>query len=397
VKLPRIPLTVLLYSTLLFVLSAAILLPGEEARKKSCPASAWIVRYILLSRTDIDRAISDLSHAGIERVFLQVSGRYQSFFPSTILTISEELDNKGDLEDPFKYFIKKAGEKGIAVHAWVNVLFAWSKPVRPVSDEHPFNLHPDWFVHDGKGEPFREMTMGRLNRLSINGYFVSPAEQGVVNLMGRYVEEIVTKYDVQGIHLDYIRYPARGSGLGPAERTLFGRRHYTDPLLLETERSSLVDRFGEAGVQDLSLEWNTFRAGLVTELVRSLKNVVRKSGQDVLLSAAVFPDPDTAKVLYGQDWPTWIDDDLVDFVVIMNYTPDMEGFVGPLEKAKKSSDPGRIVVGVSTYNQPIENAIKEANFALDWGFESVCFFSYNDIAAKPKSLERIRDFVRGSR
>jgi len=396
VKLPRFPVTPVIYLLLLLTIGFSNNLPGDEHKNTKSPTSAWIVRYLLLSKNDIDTAVRDLSDAGIKTVFLQVSGRCQSFFPSAILATAEELDNRGDLADPFKYFINKAQQRGISVHAWINVLFAWSKPQKPAADEHPFNLHPEWFTHNKRGESYRAMTMGRLNRLSVSGYFLSPAEEGVVNLMGRYIEEIVTKYNVQGIHLDYIRYPTRGSGVGPEERSLFERRFYMDPLSFETDNGSLVERYGEEGVRDLDLKWKNFRAGLVTDLVRSIRADLRRSGQDILLSAAVFPDPDSARVIYGQDWPTWIAEDLVDFVAIMNYSPNMSEFVRVLQKSKKKSDSSRIVVGVATYNQSITNTLKAARFARDWGFDGVSFFSYNDISTKRRSLEHIRRFIRES-
>jgi uncharacterized lipoprotein YddW (UPF0748 family) len=229
----------------------------------------------------------------------------------------------------------------------------------------------------------------------VSGYFLSPAEEGVLNLMGRYIEEIVTKYDVQGIHLDYIRYPTRGSGLGPRERSSFERRFYVDPLALENDRGSLVERYGEEGVRDLASEWSNFRAGLVTDLVRSIRTDLRRSGQDILLSAAVFPDPDSARVIYGQDWPVWISENLVDFIAIMNYSPNMSEFVRILQKSKKRFNSSRIVVGIATYNQSITNTIREARFARNWGFDGVSFFSYNDLSTKRKSLDHIRRFIKG--
>jgi uncharacterized lipoprotein YddW (UPF0748 family) len=294
------------------------------------------------------------------------------------------------MADPLKYFIKIAQSQGIEVHAWVNVLLSWSRPQKPRSEDHIFNAHPEWFVYDDQGKAFRNMSMSQLNQRTVTGYFVSPAHQEVANLIERYVEEIVTKYEVQGIHLDYIRYPSRGSGLGPAERSLFERIYYVDPLDLVEDRAAMVEKYSESGVEELEDRWVDFRAGLVTGLVRTVRNTIKRSGLDVQLSAAVVADPDTARVHYGQNWAGWLSEGLVDYVAIMNYTPHMDEFVTVVQNAGKRCDPEKILVGVSTYNQSIEHSIREARFALASGFGGICFFSYNDLSKKPVSFDHIR-------
>jgi uncharacterized lipoprotein YddW (UPF0748 family) len=388
--------TLILVSTFFLLFGTSSLQSNEKPIPKK-PGSIWIVRHLLLSRKAIDRAIRDLEDTGLERVFIQVSGRLHSYFPSAILPVSEELTQRGDLNDPFGYFIEQAKKKGIEVHAWVNVLFAWSKQISPKAGEHPYNLHPEWFVHDDKGRSHRHMSLDALKRKEVPGYFISPAQPGFVNLIQRYIEEIVAKYHVDGIHLDYIRYPSRGTGFGDVERSIFERRYYVDPLNINGNDSLLIDRFGENGVRDLTDKWSQFRSELVTDLVRAIGVVLDRSGQDLELSAAVFPDPDSARVVYGQDWGKWLEEDLVDYTVIMNYTPSTGDFVNLLRKPAVAPYADFIVAGVSTYNQSIDHTIEKARYALDAGFAGVCFFSYNDISSKRKSLERIKQLLSGTR
>ncbi|MFQ6102960.1 MAG: glycoside hydrolase family 10 protein [Candidatus Glassbacteria bacterium] len=382
---------VLLPSFLLLIIASSIPAGQSKGAKKS--GSIWIVRHILTSRSAIDKAVRDLEDTGMEHAFVQVSGRLHSYFPSSILPIAEELERSCDLEDPFGYFVSEARKRKIKIHAWMNVFFAWSSEGRPKSPEHPFNKNPGWFVYYKDGISTRKMPISVLQTRDIPGYFISPVHPSFVNLMKRYVEEIVTKYEIDGIHLDYMRYPSRDTGFGEMERTLFERQYYVDPILLFKDEETLSERFGRAGIKDLKGKWTLFRAALVQDAVKSIRDVLERSGQEVTLSAAVLPDPDSARVFYGQDWESWLGENIVDFVVLMSYSSNMGQFVAFLDNNTVKSNADRIIAGISTYNQPLETALEEARFALDAGFAGVCFFSYNDLSSKRRSLQPIKQLL----
>jgi uncharacterized lipoprotein YddW (UPF0748 family) len=360
--------------------------------------SVWIVRDLLLSKEGVDRAISDMKDTGLTRAFIQVSGKLHSYFPSDVLPTAEELIDRGELADPFVYFVRKAKESGIEVHAWVNVLYAWSSGVAPRAGDHPFNMHPQWFVHDGMGLSMRYTPMADLRARDIPGYFVSPAHPDVVDLVTRYLEEIARSYDVDGIHLDYIRYPTRDTGFGPLERAFFERSYYVDPLeLFDSGISwSLEQRFGEKGMRDLREKWVQCRAGFVTNLVRAARERLLPVRADLELSAAVFPDPEVSKEIYAQDWAGWLDQGLVDFVITMNYTKSTRTFRKNIENPLVRAHAGQVVVGVSTFNQGSREAAGQARLAIEQGMRGVCFFSYNDLSTKEGSLQDIKQFLRST-
>lgn len=388
-----------LFLPILLCLSGSASLSTQKPVLSSPENSIWIVRDLLLSKDRIDKAILDMADAGLTRAFIQVSARLHSYFPSDVLPIAQEVIERGDLEDPFVYFLERAHRAGIEVHAWVNTLYAWSTEGRPVSKEHAFNRHHEWFVHDGRGASMRYAPLESLLARDIPGFFLSPAPPALTELLARYLTEIMRKYDVDGIHLDYIRYPARDAGFGPMERTSFERRYYVDPLSLFTPDStaSLVRRFGETGVRDLKGRWEDFRAVLVTELVRSLKKSLEGSGRTIALSAAVLTNPDSSRVVYGQDWAAWIDEGLVDFVVMMNYTKSTRNFLAALEHPVVASRARHIVVGVSTFNQEMEEAAGKARLALERGMAGVCFFSYNDLSARAEGLPALKRYIKQAR
>jgi uncharacterized lipoprotein YddW (UPF0748 family) len=370
-----------------------------ETAWASGEGSAWIVRDLLLSKDRIDQAILDMRNTGLSRAFIQVSARLHSYFPSEVYPPAEELLSGGDMRDPFGYFTERAKEAGIEVHAWVNILYAWSTEEGPSARGHPFNLHPEWFVHDRGGVSMRYAPLPSLLARDIPGYFLSPAPPEIVELVSRYLEELVRKYDVDGVHLDYIRYPARDTGFGPWERTSFERRYYVDPLeLFDPDSSfSLTRRYGQRGKRDLEGKWEEFRAGLITNLIKSLRGRLSLTGKEVVLSAAVLADPDSARTIYGQDWAGWLDQGLVDFVIMMNYTKSTKSFLRHIENPRVRAHSAKVMVGVSTFNQGPEEAVEKARLALERGMRGVCFFSYNDLSMKEEFLPHIKRFLMASK
>lgn len=133
------------------------------------------------------------------------------------------------------------------------------------------------------------------------------------------IAEIATvlKYDIDGIHLDYVRFQT-GQGFSYDDPTLnaFKKEYGVSPLEL---------RWHNCGSSEWC-EWLRWNANHVTTLVRGIKDSIIKSGKDIPLSAAVFPDHESAKLLIGQDWEGWVDEGIIDIICPMIYTNNHDVF-----------------------------------------------------------------------
>ena len=98
----------------------------------------------------------------------------------------------------------------------------------------------------------------------------------------------------------------------PPEPAVVAHFHLSGTL---TE-SPLVDPFG-------------FMAGQVTSLVCSISDTLRSRYPEVLISAAVRPDPERAAADYGQEWIAWLKQGVIDFAAPMLYTTSTAKFFGP--------------------------------------------------------------------
>ena len=130
------------------------------------------------------------------------------------------------------------------------------------------------------------------------------------------MRELAVKYATHGVHLDFVRYPDFASSLGPTVKTRFeratGRRAADRP---EDVKSGPL--------RQLFIRW---RAEQVSDFVQTARKTVRRGAPGKLVTAAVFGKYPSCLDAVGQDWESWINIGLVDYVTPMNYTEDMTKF-----------------------------------------------------------------------
>ncbi len=154
--------------------------------------------------------------AGLNALFVQVRGRGDAFYRSSLAPRSPLLERQPQKFDPLKHLIARARMRRLQVHAWVNVLLA-AHFGQPLPDGHVLEKHPEWamvprsqataaLVASG---PRRLPLIAAAGRAEgdVEGYYLTPASPGVTEHLEAVVREIVRAYPVDGLHLDFIRYP----------------------------------------------------------------------------------------------------------------------------------------------------------------------------------------------
>ncbi|WP_416676741.1 glycoside hydrolase family 10 protein [Egbenema bharatensis] len=168
--------------------------------------------------------------------------------------------------------------------------------------------NPDWASYDHRGS---------LNLPGHEEPFLDPANPAVRRYLLQLYEEIVTRYDVDGLQLDYIRYPfqnpyaGRTHGYGTAARQQFQQLTGVDPITL-TSRSG-----------PLWQQWTEFRVEQITSFVAETSEMLDRVRPEVVLSTAVFAMPTQERIQkLQQNWEVWAQNGYVDMVVLMAYAAD---------------------------------------------------------------------------
>lgn len=135
-----------------------------------------------------------LYNAGINTVYLQVRGRGDLIYPSSIEPLSPAIKGKhlSSLSyDPLQYAIEECHKRGMRVHAWLVTLpLGTASYVKSLGHNAYVKMYPKQCLKY-QGE-----------------WYMDPASDGTINHLKRIVKELVSKYEIDGIQLDYIRYPS---------------------------------------------------------------------------------------------------------------------------------------------------------------------------------------------
>ena len=202
------------------LLPALLLLAGSPLSAATRPAEVrglWVVRTALVSPEAVDRVVDGAQEGGITDLFVQVRGRGDAFYESKLVQRSDLLSQQPAGFDPLDRLIERSRSRGLRVHAWVNVLLTAHFGL-PLPSDHVVRRHPDWLMVP-RAAAVRALSapasslfalVGQTGRAvgDVEGYYLSPSAPGVPEHLEAVVRELVRAYPVDGLHLDFIRYPS---------------------------------------------------------------------------------------------------------------------------------------------------------------------------------------------
>lgn len=245
---------------------------------------------------DWDRTCRILEEHGVNAVFPNVFWGGLAHYPSRVLPQSSTVAQYGD---QLAQCIEAASRRGIGVHAWK---VCWNIDNAPVE--------------------FRER-MRKQGRLQVSHdgtttQWLCPSHPDNVALEINAIREVVAGYAVDGIHLDYVRYPSASFCYCPTCRRAF-----------EKDTGRNIARW-PADVRPKGKHYDAYqqwRADRITAFVRAVREHVRSLNANVKVSAAVWGAYPATVDSIGQDWGLWLKQRHVDFVCPMNYSTDNTRFV----------------------------------------------------------------------
>ena len=337
----------------------------------------WVIRDVLKSKRSIDDMVSFAIEKNINHLFVQVRGRGDSFYESQFTSRSQIL-SEGEF-DPLAYLLDTANGKGINIHAWVNVYFLWSSKSLPKDERHILHMQQQWLdtTEEWPVDVGKQLEMVAVNNYS-EGLFLSPNHPDVNEYLMKVFRELITNYDIDGLHLDYIRYQDAEYGRNPYAIAQFKSESGNDPgpWFLEMERSTIASPRLIANMK----RWNNFKRKAVTSLVKDTRALVDEVRPNCIISAAVKPNLYVARERYFQEWNVWLAGDYLDWVVPMNYSSKKREFARNIDVIndnfpKKYRE--KIIMGIALYNQTPSEASEKIKFSRLRQFPRISIFSYN--------------------
>jgi uncharacterized lipoprotein YddW (UPF0748 family) len=290
----------------------------------------WVVRDKITTKSGIDDLMADATTRGIHDVVVQVRGRGYAYYDSRLEPRAETLADGGF--DPLAHLVRAGAAVGVRVHAWGNVFFVWSSPegALPVAPEHLVRRHPEWLLRPG-GVKYLDPVGGS----DWEGIYTDPTNAAAREHTLAVFTDIVSRYRVEGFHYDYVRYPQVTYAKSPEDHAA------------------------------------------ITALVAEGAKRLRTARPGLVISAAVFPDPDFARDRVLQRWPDWARSGLIDLVCPMAYRRETSEVARLLTKARAAAPKTRMWGGLMAYAGERALLREQVHAAEDAGCEGVILFAYD--------------------
>ncbi len=226
--------------------------------------------YKIMMERMLDRVVK----TGINTIFVQVRPNMDSMYPSKYYPMSRYVVGKYGKEasyDPFEILIESAHERGLSVHAWIN-------PMRGLLLEEMAAIDE---TYPAKQLYVNTETRGKALVAHDGRWYLNPAYKEARDLIVNGAREILTNYEVDGLHMDDYFYP---SGCTDA----FDEKAYLE-YIKNNKRVSLM----------------AFRRENVNTLVRELYAMVKETNDTVLFGISPAGNMDNNYNKLGADVATW--------------------------------------------------------------------------------------------
>lgn len=299
----------------------------------------------------VSAVVAQAKATNANALLLQVRRRGDAWYLNTIEPVTTEVAIQPGF-DPLQDVIDKAHAEGIEVHAFVIMSAIYSRHPRilglPQNPNHPFNLHGGYNATTDRIDPGPNNWLTRTlipdgtaavtyqgHRIG-NDFWVDFGHPDAAAYTVDVLTHLVRNYDIDGLHLDRIRYP---------EISITGQTPTTGANI--GYNSTSVERFqrhqgipvGSAPPSPGNAAWAQWRREQVTNVVRrvylntiAIKPHVKVSAALIAFGGAptcaaganckaIWESSAAAEAYWRvyQDWRSWTEEGILDIAVPMNY------------------------------------------------------------------------------
>ncbi|MCC2593761.1 family 10 glycosylhydrolase [Tessaracoccus sp. OS52] len=355
--------------------------------------SLWVDAFNpgLNSPSEISRVVAEAKAANLNSLFVQTVRRFDCFCNRSSYPRSASIGTPAPF-DPLAEMIRQGHAAGLRVHAWVNVGTLWNSTTAPPSSSHVYNTHGPTATGANRWLDRRYDGTERVN----SNVYVDLGNPAAVDYIVAGVNSIVRNYDVDGVNLDYIRYPDRsgtvaGNDWGYSDTSMQRYRAATGTTGRPTPSDSRFSQWRRDQVTGVVRRISQGINGTDPSVVLSVNGISYGYGPSASLSwEATAP---YAEVL--QDWYGWTRAGLIDAVALMNYKRQHDSAQAAmfaswnqfLVRVRNATD-RQMISGAALYLNTRPNSIRQAQAitSLGLGWSGFSYANASQAAAASTSL-----------
>ncbi|HHI87483.1 MAG TPA: hypothetical protein ENK03_00895 [Candidatus Cloacimonetes bacterium] len=346
---------------ILFIIAGTTLLQAET---RSLWATAWdintpqkIVKVVkTAAEHDFDAIFAEIRYRGDA---LYKPNRYDRTFPnpepiSYFVTI--------DGFDPLAFLLQTAQNFNIKVYAWMTTFVVTPLYTNKLPEDHVYFTHPEWICRTNSNEPMISHNGGE-------GAYLDPGIPEVQRYTQDVILDVVSNYGIDGIILDYIRYP--------------GGEYTYNSLALE----HFIDDVSENNYTNNYTEW---KQKVISDFVRETGAKIKFLKPDVDFAVTAKPDNHDAKYRFYQNWEEWLKFKELDYVHLMMYTKSDASFKDLLEKNLSKVNSPKIAISLRAWDEQkryrSEDIQSKIRLAKASGFDNISIFHFGGLIANGYQL-----------
>ncbi len=266
----------------------------------------------------IDEIVQNVASAGFNAIFFQVRGIADAYYTPGLEPWADRVSGvygqpPDPLWDPLATMIKRAHAAGIQVHAYMNVYPVWNGgsfcDTPPDASVTPTPLyHLLLNEHGSTDEKPNGLIWNSSDALFCGAYLRgTPASPVLDNHLVAVGQDLVTRYDIDGLHLDHIRYGGSDTSCDPVSEERYGADCFSGSDYADWQRAQVngtVRRFYEEVVPLKTGLWLSAAVWPIHELD----------------AAWSFPGaPQQGNLTYYQDSKAWLAGNFIDSISPMIY------------------------------------------------------------------------------
>ncbi|NUM34565.1 MAG: family 10 glycosylhydrolase [Candidatus Brocadiae bacterium] len=349
-----------------YPLSAPVWLPANRtmaldqgAEWRGFWADAWNKGF--LNKSQIKEMVAIAKQYGYNAILIQARRRGDAIYFPSFPNTEPRMNGLAQDFDALREAIQEARSQGLELHAWVST-FLVAPPTVPTNPEHVYLKHPEYLNQTREGQTKFE-----------EGYFLDPGHPEALQWNERVIMDLITHYDIDGLHFDYVRYPQQNAGYNPIsiarynqEYGLTGKPLANDPQFSEWRRRQITD-------------WVRYMYVKILERKPLMK-----------VTAATFAGRSDAYTHRLQDWALWMKEGILDANLPMNYSQNLSIFQNRVKDVLENSYGRHVYMGTGAYLLPVEDNITQLQYARDSGSFGLVLFSYANNAKGGVWLENFQ-------
>ncbi len=337
--------------------------------------AVWLDRGTIVSMknaNELRNYIKKLARTGFNVIFFETLNAGYPVYPSRLLPQNPLI--KG--WDPLQVAVEAAHLYRMEIHAWVWT-FAVGNTRHNLLIDKPIGYSGPILELKGRGWALASQE-GQLRLENQPETWISPANKKACEFLKELFSEIVTNYDVDGLQLDYIRFPFQKS--------------YSQTGFDFVTKSAFKESTGYLPQMEGSVNriWKEWKVKVINDFVRDISAHLKGIKPSLKISGAVFGiDRSLRLQLIQQDWETWLINKWVDAVYpfYYSYTKD-ETKAKLIRERQLINDQSIIIPGFNLRTIGVGELAERISTARNSGVLGVALFATEHLDSRKEELLR---------